>query len=367
MTTIKINRSLPVFTAVMGTLVAAIRPGVAQTPVPPPTPSSAPISLDRRDTFNYSGAADLRYRDVSRDATTGSYLSATRLNVDWTRRDSLGGGAVRGGARVQFYLEADEPGGTATTRLRASEVYGFYNFALPGVSAMLKVGQFVLPFGLVEFYDPLQPIQPLYEKALGLRVDTGIGLEGNYALYRYSVAITTGSGPNRSDFDQDKVISFRLSRRVDTTVGRFEVGGSLLTGRGPVTTFATQLPPSGTSGARNFVDKTRFAGDGQYFFGAVTIRGEVIFGGDGDDAVWGYFAEGNLRVAPRWTAVAVRRLWNFPTKPMSAATTGIGLNVDIGRGVTIRTLYEYQRDQPLPAGTSPQTTKRFTVQTRLNF
>jgi hypothetical protein len=136
-----------------------------------------------------------------------------------------------------------------------------------------------------------------------------------------------------------------------------------------VTAFDTEIPASGVPVTRRHVDRSRIAGDGQYFFGPVTVRGEVIFGGDNDDPAWGYFAEGNYALrAPRGvTLVAFRKLWNFPVKPMSSSTTGAGLNYDLGGGLVLRALYEFQRDVPLPAGTQPEITRRITLQTRLNF
>ena len=316
-----------------------------------------------REPVTLTGAADLRYRDTDRE-TRGSYVAATRLQADWQKRDPHSR-TVQGGARAQFFLETDGRG-TSVSHLRASEIYGYYDFLFPGVFARVKAGQFTLPFGLTGAYDPLQPIQPLYEKSLGLRVDTGIGLEGEYGPYQYSASLTHGTGPDRTA-GGGKVVTFRLSRAVETDLGRFEVGGSLLSGRLPVTTFSTELPASGYNGSRQLIDKTRFAGDGQYFFGPVTLRGEVVFGGDGQDAVWGYFGEGNYRVLPRVTLVAVRSLWNFPAKPEAAGITGLGVDYQLRTGFVLRALYEYERDVPLPAGTDPKINRRLTLQTRLNF
>lgn len=343
---------------------AAARPAASAQEQTPTDPAAEDTRLAATTTTIVRGAADLRYRNGNR-ATRGSYIAALRLTADWTKRKP-GTNITQGGARVQVYLEPDTPR-TATDRLRASEVYGYYNFALPGVSAQVRAGQFALPFGLTAAYDPLQPIQPLYDKALGTRVDTGIMLSGEYAPFHYAAAITTGTGPNRTDFDANKQIMFRLSRALDTRLGRVEVGGSLLTGRGPVTAFDTELPPSGTSGARQFVDKTRFAGDGQYFYGPLTARGEFVFGGDGEEPVWGYFAEGNYQTAPRLSLVAFRKRWTFPIKPQTATTSGLGFDYDMGRGFLLRTLFEYERQVPLPAGTDPIIIKRITIQTRLSF
>ena len=333
----------------------------------------APIPLYRnRNNLFFAGAADVRYKTqtTNNDANTtvGSYIAASRFTADYVRANPVTG-EERGGARVQILLENNRRG-TQLNKVRASELYAYYRFQFPGVSANVRVGQFVLPFGLLAVYDtPLQPIQPLYEKSLGLRVDTGVMLEGDYGLYHYAGSITNGSGPNRlvNDTNRNKVIAFRLERTVESRIGRFQVGGSILSGRLPVTNFATELPPSGVSGARDYIDKTRFAGDGEYFLGKLVARGEVVFGGDGQNPVYGYFAEGDYRIHRRVGAVAEIKRWNFPVRPQTATTLGAGLNFDIGGGLTLRTLYEFERDVPQAAGARADVQRRITVQTRLSF
>ena len=326
---------------------------------------TAPDQLfQRRNNYYFQGATDLRFRSAFGSETNGTYIAATRFTVDYIRANPLSGDE-RAGARVQLLYETDNRG-TATDRLRSSEVYAYYRFRFPGVTANVRVGQFVLPFGLIAVYDtPLQPIQPLYEKSLGLRVDTGTMLEGEYGPYHYAGSITTGSGPNRRDINDGRLYTFRLERSVDTKIGRIQVGGSLLTGKGPVTNFETELPASGTSGAREFVNMTRFAGDGQYFLGPWTARGEVVFGANDQNPVWGYFAEGDYRVLPRLELVTYLKRWDFPVKPQQTSSLGFGVNLTMGKGLILRALYEYERDVPL--SNNPFATRRFTVQTRLNF
>jgi hypothetical protein len=367
-------------------LLAPNNAAAQQTPAPPrPAAASAasaprmtadpaldaPSSRDDaepggpRDTVIFRGAADLRARETDKEADS-SYLAAARLTTDWVRRDVVSG-RTQGGARVQFYLENEGPRSTGARRLRPSEVYGTYEFRLPGVSATLKAGQFALPFGLTAGHDPLQIIQPLYENSLGLRVDMGVMLEGEYEPYRYAVALTTGAGPNRGDHDSNKMVTFRLERTLPTPYGRFTLGGSLLSGRGPLTTVDAQLPASGTSRVRQFVNKTRFGADGQYEWNRLAARGEIVFGGDDEDPAWGYFAEGNFHATPRLTLVAMRRLWVFSDSIQIASSTGLGANYHFGDNFTLRALYEFQRDVPFPAGTAPRVAKRLTLQTRLNF
>jgi hypothetical protein len=291
---------------------------------------------------------------------TGDYIRANPKTGD-----------ERGGVRFQLVVEDDQQG-TALNRVRASEAYGFYRFLFPGVSANVRVGQFVLPFGLLAVYDtPLQPIQPLYELSLGLRVDTGVMIEGEYGkFYHYAGSITTGAGPDRRDINNNQVITFRLDRTFPTRLGRFQVGGSLLTGYAPITNFDTHLDPSGFSGAGNATDvvkKTRFAGDGVYHNGPFVGRGEIVFGSDDQNPVWGYFLEGNLRVLPHTTLVAYGKRWNFPNPPEHASTAGLGANFTIFRGFTVQTLFEYERDVPDDGLQNQIIKRRLTVQTLVKF
>lgn len=333
---------------------------------------------ERKDNFFFDGAADIRYRTVSASGekeTVGTYVSAVRFTGDFIRANPSTGDE-RGGARLQLLLESDNRG-TRLNRVRTSEAYVFYRFNFPGVSANFRVGQFVLPFGLLAVYDtPMQPIQPLYEKSLGLRVDTGTMLEGDYDVYHYAIALTRGVGPNKNDEDRTGVITFRLSRNVrlpafkGRPLGRVQVGGSLLSGRLPVTGFSTELPPSGFSGSRGaqqYIKKTRFAGDAIYEVGRFTGRGEIVFGADDQEPVWGYFAEGNYQVATRLSLVGFGRRWNFPQKPERAVTFGGGVNYNLGNDLMIRSLFEYEEQIPEDASLRRSIIRRFTVQTRLNF
>jgi hypothetical protein len=354
-----------------------IRPRAHRILPPPSTATrrpdlfAPPTIYSHKDNFLFDGAADVRYRTrttntESVDHTIGSYIASTRLTAEFVRA-SVATGEERGGARVQLLLENDNQG-TSLNKFRASELYAFYRFPFPGVSATLRGGQFVIPFGLAAVYDtPLQPIQSLYEKSVGLRVDTGLMLEGEYGLYHYAASLTTGSGPDRTYKDNGHVVSFRLARAVETRLGRFQVGGSLLTGTLPVTTFQTELPPSGFVGARDYVHKSRFAGDGEYYLGKLTARGELIFGADDQNAVYGFFGEAEYRFRTRTEAVFYNKIWNFPVRPQELSATGAGLNYDLGGGLTLRGLFEYERDVPPTAGISPTIVHRITLQTRLNF
>lgn len=353
------------------------------TPIVPPSTAArrpdlfAPLPFyPSHNNYYFVGATDLRYRTLTTDRTSknpnpqtvGSYIAATRLTFDYVRANS-DTGDERGGFRTQVLIENDNAG-TSLNRIRPSEVYGYYRFLFTGVSANARAGQFVLPFGLLAVYDtPLQPIQTLYESALGIRVDTGFMLEGDYASYHYAASITTGAGPNRGDVDTDRTITARLARAFPTRLGKLQVGGSLLSGRLPRTSFSTTLPPSGRSLTRSadFVPKTRFAGDGQYEFGKLTARGEIIFGGDDQNPVYGHFLEVDYKWKPRFSVTGFSRRWDFAQRPQSTSTLGVGVNYNMGRDLVLRSLYEFERNTLDKAGTPPVISRRISLQTRLNF
>ncbi|MGC4042297.1 MAG: hypothetical protein QM758_00645 [Armatimonas sp.] len=323
-----------------------------------------PVYSDKRN-WLIDNTLDIRYTNAHR-GPRGLFLSAARTTLDYIIADKKTG-REKGGARVQILAEPDDLGESAIRGLRASELYGFYVFEFAKTEANVKLGQFVLPFGLAAVYDtPLQPIQTLYGPSVGLRVDTGIMVDGSAGPYHYAASLTTGSGPNRRDQAGGVVQSFRLERNFLTQSGRIQVGGSLLSGKLPVTAYNTELPASGASSAKDFVDKTRFAADASYYLKKLTMRGELQFGADDQRQVWGYFGEGRYGFDEGKSAIAMIRRWNFGQKPQGVSIYGAGVNFELKNGLTIRTLYEYERAKP-SATSSAVVDRRFTIQTRVRF
>jgi hypothetical protein len=323
-----------------------------------------PVYAERRNLL-LDHTLDIRYTNAHR-GPRGLFLSAARTTADFVLADKKTG-REKGGARVQVLAEPDALGESAIRRLRTSELYGFYVFEVARAEANVKVGQFVLPFGLAAVYDtPLQPIQTLYGPSVGLRVDTGVMVDGYVGPYHYAASLSNGSGPNRRDLAAGLVRSFRLERNFLTQSGRIQVGGSLLSGKLPVTAYNTELPASGASGERQFVDKTRFAADASYYLSKLTARGELHFGADSQRQVWGYFAEGRYGFDEGKTAVATIRRWNFGQRPQGVSLYGAGVNFELENGLIIRTLYEYERAKP-SAMSSAVVDRRFTVQTRIRI
>jgi len=233
-------------------------------------------------------------------------------------------------------------------------------------------------------YDPhLRILQPLYAQSLGLRTDWGLALTGTlYGVLQYDASLTTGSGPNHIDSEADRLVTFRLGRTFATRNGVVTIGGSLLSGRLPVTDlyddasgsypFAVVLPPSGRvrasrddpSGDR-YTPKTRIAADGTYTFLNVTARGEAMVGADKDNRVQGYYVEGDYQFTRRASVVAANSLFVYPVGNSRAARNDVGLSYALGPKLILSSLYEYLQDVPRDA--AQQTRHQLTLQLLLRF
>jgi hypothetical protein len=166
--------------------------------------------------------------------------------------------------------------------------------------------------------------------------------------------MTAGTGSDQFTIVPDKVVSFRLGRLFATDYGTVNVGGSMLAGKLPVTEvdpetdFANVVPASGKAYAPfGFVNKSRIAGDGQWTFRRVTMRGEAIAGADNSTRTLGFFSEGEYRLCNGLTAVIERKYWDYGTSGSSVGDTAVGLNVAYGNDLVIRGLYELQRNEPI--------------------
>lgn len=347
-------------------------PASTSTPKSPPASTAtrrpdlfAPLPVYPRSlNFLVEGAVDLRSRPkglFEREL----FAPAARLTTELILADPTSGDE-QGGVRLQWLAEPFDRTKDTPDTLRVSEAYGFYKLLLPGAMATVRAGQFVLPFGLAAVHDTtLQLFNALAEKSVGLRVDNGVMVEGDYGPFHYAGSVTSGGGPNR--IGRGGVLAARLERHFLTQAGRIQIGGSMLTGRLPQTSPSFLLPPSGTvPAATTTVRKTRFSADVQYGVGNVTARGELVFGADEELPVFGYFGDGRLAVAPNASAVVVVKRWDYPTRPESTHVAGIGFDLAVGRGFVVRTLLERERNDG-PSGTGPVFDRRLTVQTQVRF
>ncbi len=371
----------------------AAAPGQAPgTPVPPnavgagPPDDEAPLPLIFQPSpiplghdLLVGGAVDGRTRTSSTGRRGGVWVNTAELDF---QHPITAKGVPRGNIVLQ--LIAEDPPDIARGRdVQVGEAYLLYKLPLHdevGTTSFVKLGQFQLPFGLLAVYDPhLKIVQPLYAQSLGLRTDWGAALSGTlYGYLQYDFALTTGSGPNHADFNPDRLVTFRLGRSFSTRNGLLTVGGSLLSGRLPVTDpdqanpFAVELPPSGRSRPSRFdlqgdrfTPKSRIGGDFTYAYKAITARGDAVAGADKSNRVLGYYIEGDYEFLPRVSGLLARSLFVYPVGNSNASREYVGLNYEAGRHLSLGAVYEYLRD--VPRNASGHVRHRLTFQAVLRF
>lgn len=353
----------------------------ATTPTgePPLPPVFQPSPIPLGHGVLVGGALDVRTRSATSGRTGGIWVNAAELDFQHaiTKKNDPKGKVV-----LQLIAE-DPPDRRRSQDIQVGEAYLLYRLPIhtdTGTTAFAKVGQFQIPFGLLAVYDPhLAVIQPLYSQSLGLRTDWGLALSGTfYGYLQYDFALTTGTGPNRADVDLNRLVTFRLGRTFATRNGVVTVGGSLLSGRLPVTDLdalhpvAVELPPSGRvrldhrdQTGSTFTPKTRIAGDVTYTYKRATVRGEAMIGADRDNRVQGFYAEGSYGFTPRVAALAAHSLWIYPVGNSSSTRTSGGLTYSLGRRLSLSTVYEYLRDAPRDADSRVR--HRLTLQVLLRF
>ena len=190
----------------------------------------------------------------------------------------------------------------------------------------IKVGQAVIPFGLLADYDIHgQIIQTPFAKTLGLRLDPGLGVLGVLGHTDYRLWLSNGNGPDMMDNDRGKVVTARLAPRfllgdADVTLGLSGLAGSL-----PY--WSLDSLPRMVEGPRLYVSKYRLGLDNSVDWGPLIIRLEGTAGKDStlsQPFVFGYYGEARYALV-RWLEPMVAYDW-FHTGEGSARTLSAGLN-----------------------------------------
>jgi len=144
----------------------------------------------------------------------------------------------------------------------------------------IKVGQAVIPFGLLADYDiHAQIVQTPFARTLGLRLDPGLGVLGVLGHFDYRLWLSNGNGPDMMDNDRGKVVTARVAPRfllgdADVTLGLSGLAGSL-----PY--WSLDSLDRMVEGPRFYASKYRLGLDNSVDWGPLTVRLEGIVGQDG--------------------------------------------------------------------------------------
>lgn len=143
----------------------------------------------------------------------------------------------------------------------------------------LRVGRYVLPFGLLTYYDTERLLlQTLEKRSLGIKTDVGARVFGYVGDLDYSLSLSNGVGRYWKDIDDNKLILARAGLTFEES--RF--GLSYLNGK-------TFTPVTREFPVESYLYKERFGFDVQQYVDLFTIRGELIYGRDEKETVGGGF------------------------------------------------------------------------------
>ncbi len=230
-----------------------------------------------------------------------------------------------------------------TSGFHFGEAYALFPLGLS--LPTIRVGQAVIPFGLLADYDiHTQIIQTSFARTLGLRLDPGFGVLGALGLLDYRLWLSNGNGPDMMDNDRGKVLTARLAHRfllgdADVTLGLSGLYGSL-----PYWSLDSLAKMD--EGPRSYRAKYRLGLDNTTDWGPLTLRLEGVLGRDASQAdevrgqklearvqkfglsttvsVFGYYGEARYAVT-RWLEPMVA-YDGFHTDEGSARTLSAGLN-----------------------------------------
>ncbi|MBN2465066.1 hypothetical protein JXD38_05535 [candidate division WOR-3 bacterium] len=190
----------------------------------------------------------------------------------------------------------------------------------------VKVGQAVIPFGLLADYDVHgQVIQTPFARTLGLRLDPGLGVLGVLGRTDYRLWLSNGNGPDMMDNDRGKVVTARVAPRFLLGDAEVTLGLSGLAGSLPY--WSLDSLPKMIEGPRLYVSKYRLGLDNNVDWGPLIIRLEGSAGKDSSlsqPLVYGYYGEARYAVT-RWLEPIVA-YDGFHTGEGSARTFSAGLN-----------------------------------------
>lgn len=190
----------------------------------------------------------------------------------------------------------------------------------------VRVGQAVVPFGLLADYDQhAQIVQTPYARVIGLRLDPGVGLQGALGNVDYSFWLSNGNGPDRMDNDPGKLITARVAPKLllgdaEATFGLSALAGSLP--YWPIDSISA-IP----EGPRSYNLKYRLGLDNTTDWGPLRLRIEGIAGRDGSlsgSSVFGWYAEARWAAAGWLEPMVVYD--GFRAENRTISNVGAGIN-----------------------------------------
>lgn len=265
--------------------------------------------------FNSSGRADYQVIYMKRTVTGMSAMENTRgrlMSLELESTVTLNNGnrdLLDLAVQYPYYSQMEGVDGRGKP-MHFFNAYGILKLGLGKPN--IRFGQFVVPFGNLPYYDThTLPLQSLFPRSLGLRIQRGVSVEGFAGHYDYWFAAMGD--------DHAREGMARIARRFDLPRGTLTTGLSGLYGV-DMPRFSTLLDPimdqalagMPLSHSVDLTDKKRFSLDAEYSLGRNLWREEVVVGRDLDGRVDGQFLQWSFTLTQKDELMAQFARWNQP-------------------------------------------------------
>lgn len=271
--------------------------------------------------FQLSGGVDGRYINSDGDKNE-VVLEGLFLNYRKVFRDEKGDRVI---AVAQLDMDQN------FEKIRPYQTYIQYKGPLGRWN--IRVGHYILPFGLLSDYDTerlvLKTLEPL---SLGIKLDTGIESFGYIGNYDYAISVSQGVGRSRLiDVDNDKLVTARIGRKTDDlNVGLSVLAGKILTEEDSI--IREDI------GSSSFYAK-RFGFDVTRYLGPLDLRGELIVGEDDNEIVGGGILKADYALTSKLELNLKSAHWQ---RSGGRNFLGAGFSYEVSKGLFLRVADEYQ-------------------------
>jgi hypothetical protein len=210
------------------------------------------------------------------------------------------------------------------------QVYGQYKGPLGRWN--LRLGRYLVPFGLHAYYDTERLLLPAHEaEALGFKLDEGLLLHGFAGGLDYALSVSRGFGRATP------------SARLGWQGEELRLGLSYLYGRLPSFADEESVGLDELQEGARLIDKHRAALDYEQLLGPVTLRAEPLLGTDEKTLVFGGYAEAGYLLSPDWEVTA-NGAFLRSARVGTRWRTGVALSYRLLPGVFVRGAYLHRDD-----------------------
>lgn len=269
------------------------------------------ISNLQAQSLQVAGGFDTRYKKANGEQNTFE-LRGAFLNLRKVFSDELGDRLI---LVTQYDFEDN---------FRESHFY--YTYAQikgPMGKINFRVGRYILPFGLLTYYDTERLLlQTLEKQSLGIKTDVGAQVFGYFGDFDYALSLSNGVGRYWKDIDDNKLVIARMGLNWEDT----RIGLSYLNGR-IFTPMTREFP------FESYTYKQRVAFDIEHYYDLFTFRSELLYGSEEGRSVGGGFLEVDYSIFPSLDLNLKYAVWNNIT---TKHYPGIGFSYNFLTGAYIR-------------------------------